>query len=146
MKTLYNRSMNGNDQGLAKKPANENKALPLMSTAKKAELCVTSDIEAPFIGTWKDAAPYQQDNEFIRWGYRINFNTIKRILRSLFMCHNEFVNIWSHLCGVLLFIVFVVFIAICIGPRITFPSLLAIQAELKPLSFPANNTLSSIDK
>jgi len=37
-------------------------------------------------------------------GYRINFNTFPRILRSLFMLHNESVNVWSHLLGVLLFI------------------------------------------
>lgn len=37
-----------------------------------------------------------KDNLAITHGYRINFNTPTRILRSLFMVHNESVNIWTH--------------------------------------------------
>ena len=40
------------------------------------------------------------DNEFILHGYRINFNTKMKIFKSLFMLHNETVNVWSHLLGV----------------------------------------------
>jgi adiponectin receptor len=55
-----------------------------------------------------------KDNFGITGGYRINFNTPARILRSLFMLHNESVNIWTHclpavvlLCLVLSFVVVV---------------------------------------
>lgn len=73
----------------------------------------------PFIGTWVEAHNFSRDNEYIKGGYRINFNTVRRILRSLFMVHNESMNIWSHLAGVVLFVVFVAYIAICITPKIS---------------------------
>ena len=31
---------------------------------------------------------FERDNEFITSGYRLNFNSSKKILRSLFMFHN----------------------------------------------------------
>lgn len=37
-----------------------------------------------------------KDNEHITHGYRIGFNTPRKILQSLFMVHNELVNIWTH--------------------------------------------------
>ena len=57
-----------------------------------------------FIGHKHEAPDYMQDNEFVLSGYRINFNSTKRIFSSLFMVHNESVNIWSHLIGVYFFI------------------------------------------
>ena len=69
-----------------------------------------------FIGTWDDADLFMRDNEYIKTGYRINFGTAGRIIRSLFMCHNESANIWSHLCGVILFILLIVYVAIWILP------------------------------
>jgi len=73
----------------------------------------------PFIGTWLEAPKFSRDNEYIKRGYRVNFNTIKRILRSLFMIHNESMNIWSHLLGVIMFLVFVGYIAIYLTPKIS---------------------------
>jgi adiponectin receptor len=46
---------------------------------------------------------FLRDNEYIKHGYRVNFNSTGKILRSFFMYHNESVNVWSHLAGVLLF-------------------------------------------
>ena len=44
--------------------------------------------------------PHDQiDNEYINTGYRINCNTNWTIFCSLFKCHNETFNIWSHLLG-----------------------------------------------
>lgn len=45
-----------------------------------------------------------KDNAQIQQGYRINFNSIRKLLKSLFMVHNESVNIWSHLLTFLIFI------------------------------------------
>ena len=67
----------------------------------------TKGIDEPYIGNWDDLSPDRKDNEHIITGYRINFNTMKRILRSLFMIHNETVNIWSHLLGVFLFFILI---------------------------------------
>lgn len=47
---------------------------------------------------------FLRDNEFIKSGYRMNFDSTKKIMRSLFMFHNESFNVWSHLIGVLLFV------------------------------------------
>lgn len=57
-----------------------------------------------YIGPLSEAPYYNVDNEFIHHGYRIGFSDIKSVLKSLFMCHNETANVWSHLFGVLLFI------------------------------------------
>jgi len=69
-----------------------------------------------YIGTWEEADPYLQDNCYIKKGYRINFNTVKRALRSLFMCHNESTNIWSHLLAALLFASLIVYIFFYLAP------------------------------
>lgn len=44
-------------------------------------------------------------NEFILTGYRINFNRFRHLFRSLFMIHNETVNIHTHFAGFLVFII-----------------------------------------
>ncbi len=52
--------------------------------------------------TYNEAPKYQQDNEYIRKGYLKNCDSIKKVFKSLFMIHNETVNIWSHLLGAIL--------------------------------------------
>ena len=70
------------------------------------------------IGTIKEAPQFLLDNEDIHHGYRIGFNSICKILRSLFMLHNETLNVWSHLIGVIIFLVFIIYTTITLGPRI----------------------------
>jgi hypothetical protein len=56
-----------------------------------------------------DEAPeHYIDNEYIMKGYRINFSNFKVILKSLFMVHNELINVWSHLLGALLIFILVI--------------------------------------
>ncbi len=55
------------------------------------------------------APAYLRDNEFILRGYRIGFNTKTKIIKSLFMLHNESVNVWSHLFGMLVFIALLIY-------------------------------------
>eukprot|EP00347_Sterkiella_histriomuscorum_P005560 403356144 len=57
-----------------------------------------------FVGHLKNAPHFIIDNEYIQRGYRINFNTKSSLCKSLFMLHNESVNVWSHLIGVGCFI------------------------------------------
>lgn len=57
------------------------------------------------IGLVDEEHKFLHENEYIHTGYRINFSTTKRILRSLFMCHNESFNIWTHLIGLVVFFV-----------------------------------------
>ena len=56
------------------------------------------------IGELNDDHKFLHDNEYIHTGYRLYFNTCRKILRSLFLWHNESVNIWSHGLGLVLFI------------------------------------------
>ena len=67
----------------------------------------------PFIGTIEQAESYLQDNEDIHRGYRINYNDWRSVIVSLFECHNETVNVWTHLCGILMFIALICYI---LGP------------------------------
>ncbi|XP_011084126.1 heptahelical transmembrane protein 1 [Sesamum indicum] len=46
---------------------------------------------------------YMKDNDYILNYYRANW-PLKVALRSLFQCHNETLNIWTHLLGFLVFV------------------------------------------
>lgn len=69
-----------------------------------------------YIGNLKDAPSFLHDNEHIITGYRIGFNTTRKIFRSLFMIHNESVNIWSHIIGVILFILLIGYTFVYLAP------------------------------
>ncbi len=74
------------------------------------------DDEKEYIGTYHEAPHYMQDNENIIRGYRIRFNSKRKILKSLFMIHNESVNVWSHLIGVSLFICLIIYTSLYLAP------------------------------
>lgn len=63
------------------------------------------------IGKYSEAPDYLKDNEYIKNGYLINCHTFKLVLRSLFVCSNETINIWSHLIGCIISIFLILFIA-----------------------------------
>eukprot|EP00347_Sterkiella_histriomuscorum_P005178 403357598 len=69
-----------------------------------------------YIGSYDEAPEYLQDNNFILNGYRINFTTTKKIFKSLFLLHNESVNVWSHIFGVCLFIILVGYTIVYMAP------------------------------
>ena len=100
---------NGTNEGM-----NEERVIMNESTNQDTES--TNSLAPYFIGRLEQAPPYAIDNEFIKRGYRINFNTIKRTLLSLFMCHNETTNVWSHLGGAILFVGLIVYIAVWVTP------------------------------
>lgn len=56
------------------------------------------------IGPLDEHHKFLKDNEYIHKGYRLHFNTIEKILKSMFMVHNETINIWTHIIGFFLFI------------------------------------------
>ncbi len=70
------------------------------------------------------APAFLQDNEFILRGYRIGFNTRQKILRSLFMLHNETVNVWSHLIGVIVFLGLLIYISVALYASNTYLEIL----------------------
>ena len=69
----------------------------------------SSEIKDFRVGSLHEAADYLKDSEYIRHGYRINFNSTRRIFRSLFMLHNESVNIWSHLIGAVIIVLIIIY-------------------------------------
>ena len=91
------------------------------------------------IGQYSDAPDYLKDNEYIKNGYLLNCHSIKLVLRSLFVCSNETVNIWSHLIGCLISITFIILTAIYVK-RATFKELT--QAEYQDLKIKINQTIT----
>ena len=79
---------------------NTQKKLSFLSPKKQKK-------EEEFIGNYEEAPTYMKDNSDITHGYRINFNNPKKIFKSLFMVHNEIVNIWTHLCPAIFIIIFI---------------------------------------
>ena len=63
------------------------------------------------VGKYSDAPDYLKDNEFIKSGYLINCNTLSKVIRSLFVCSNETINVWSHLLGCIFSIILIIYTA-----------------------------------
>jgi hypothetical protein len=59
------------------------------------------------VGKFGEAPPYMQDNEHIVGGYRIGYSSTWEVLKTVFMIHNETVNIWTHLIGAIIVIFFI---------------------------------------
>ena len=66
------------------------------------------------IGKFEEAHKFMQDNEYIKNGYLLNCTTIKNALKSLIMCHNETINIWSHLLAAIFFFFLIFFTSVFI--------------------------------
>lgn len=52
----------------------------------------------------EEAEQWMVDNKYLHRGYRKDFNSIREILKSTVMPHNELLNIWTHLIGSIIFI------------------------------------------
>lgn len=63
------------------------------------------------IGEIQSAPKWMVDNRFLLGGYRIGFNTFNDTLKSLFIKHNDLMNVWTHLIGAIIFIGILVFLA-----------------------------------
>ena len=72
----------------------------------------SNQIKPPYIGSIDDLPKWMVDNEFILSGCRINFQGWRGVFRTLFMCHNETFNIWSHYLGFLMFAGMVVYVLV----------------------------------
>ena len=72
----------------------------------------------PYIGDLDDPnlEEHNKDNLYMLTGYRICFNTYRDCFNSLFMIHNETMNVWSHLIGAILFSGMVVYIITFLSP------------------------------
>ena len=52
---------------------------------------------------YDEAHEWVKDNVYLRTGHRVHFDSFTITLKSLFMKHNETMNIWIHLIGVIVF-------------------------------------------
>ena len=73
-------------------------------------------LEKAYIGNISEAEEHEVDNQFILRGYRINHNKCKDLCRSLFTSHNESVNVWSHICGVVVFVTLLTIVCVQVIP------------------------------
>ena len=69
-----------------------------------------SDIDDPNLDAFK------KENRFLKTGHRIFFHTYPDCVRSMFMLHNETINIWSHFIGVLIFLFMIFYVLIALEP------------------------------
>lgn len=63
------------------------------------------------VGKYSEAPDYLKDNEYIKEGYLINCNSFNKVFRSILVCSNETINIWSHLFGCIISVLLIIFIA-----------------------------------
>jgi adiponectin receptor len=63
------------------------------------------------VGKYSEAPDYLKDNEYIKEGYLINCNSFDKVFRSVLVCSNETINIWSHLTGCIISILLIIFIS-----------------------------------
>ena len=90
------------------------------------------------VGKYSDAPDYLKDNEFIKDGYLINCHSLKLVLRSLFVCSNETINVWSHLLGCIIAILLIIFTSIFIRTSLIKE---LTQLEYKDLQVKINETI-----
>ena len=55
---------------------------------------------------YEEAHFWLKKNKHLKTGYRLNHNTIPKILKSLTTPHNDLLNIWTHLLPVLFFFIY----------------------------------------
>ncbi|OMJ08167.1 Adiponectin receptor protein [Smittium culicis] len=68
--------------------------------------------------SFNEIPSWMKDNVYIRSGYRKPNQSFASCFSSLGYLHNEFINVWSHLAGVVLFIVLMFVTAIFVFPSI----------------------------
>lgn len=56
-------------------------------------------LESRLTVLWHEIQPWQQDNHYIRSGYRPMSNSYFGSIKSLLYIHNETVNVYTHLLG-----------------------------------------------
>ncbi|TGO11987.1 hypothetical protein BTUL_0097g00390 [Botrytis tulipae] len=85
----------------------------LFETAKNIERRVENSLTV----LWDDLPSWQQDNHYIRSGYRPATSSFQKSFASLGYIHNESVNIYSHLIGAVVFTLSGFFLYAIIKPR-----------------------------
>jgi adiponectin receptor len=82
--------MSGGRRSLAHR---EHKPLPLSISS-------SADDKYHNRGEFEQLPEWRRGSPFIRYGYRMNIQSLRDVLWSVFHVHNETLNIWTHLFGV----------------------------------------------
>lgn len=61
-------------------------------------------------GLLEELPDWMRDNEYIKSRYRIDYETNCEVLSTAFKCHNETVNVWTHLIGSIIMFILALFI------------------------------------
>ena len=79
--------------------------LPTSKSPSQSHDVSSMDLESiGYIGEYDDLPDGLKDNKHLLTGYRIGFQGVKNGFKTMFMCHNETVNVWSHFMGKLFFL------------------------------------------
>jgi adiponectin receptor len=97
-----------------------------------------------FIGHHHHVPFFLKDNQYIHTGYRIHFTTPKKVLKSLFILHNESVNIWSHLGGAIILIIICFALCFSVSKLETHNLKKFVQVEVSELFEPIYERLPNI--
>jgi adiponectin receptor len=97
---------------MTKSSLNASESEPKQSYEELQEEAYTSAPPHPFIGLKEEAPEWLTTGYYLETGWRVNFNSWGKAFRSLFMIHNETVNVWSHLLGALFFLAMLIYVPI----------------------------------
>ena len=74
----------------------------------------------PYLGPKNEAPDWETDGYWIETNWRINYDTHEKCLKTVFMWHNETVNVWSHLLGCIFFGSLLIWISFYLVPVFEF--------------------------
>lgn len=97
-----------------------------------------------FIGHFDHTPSFLKYNPFLQTGYRINFNTPKKVVKSLFMLHNESVNIWTHLCGGIALMIISLFLCFSVNSFDSHTLQIFVKQEVGQLFKPVISSLPNL--
>ena len=61
-------------------------------------------------GLLEEVPSWQRDGEYIKTGYRVDYESGCEVASTLCRCHNESTNIWTHLIGAIVALALGIFI------------------------------------
>ena len=116
LKNIRRKSRSPRKRSKAGSPTKSQSPKKVQSPRKSSSILKRIKNDVPFIGKRYEAPAFMRYNPFILRGYRINFTTPVRAIKSLFILNNESFNVWSHLLGALFFVFMVLHVTIHLQP------------------------------
>ena len=63
-------------------------------------------------GLLEDIPDWQRDNEYIKSRYRVDYEGSCEVATTVCKCHNETVNVWTHLFGSIFMLTLAIFVLV----------------------------------